>query len=85
MDKQTVKSWICGALEERFNVTSDETCNGNAKFSADFGLDSLDVVEFVMMCEDEFHINIPDRLAENVVDMTLDEVVDLVYSRVDKN
>lgn len=35
----------------------------NAVFTTDLGADSLDVVEFVMEMEKEFHIAIPDEEA----------------------
>ena len=36
-------------------------------FVNDLGLDSLDIVEFVMELEDTFDLNIPDEDAENLL------------------
>ncbi|MGI5846246.1 MAG: acyl carrier protein [Alphaproteobacteria bacterium] len=38
----------------------------DAKFVADLGADSLDVVEFVMEVEKEFNITIPDDAAAKI-------------------
>ena len=84
MEKQTIRAEICGMLEDKFCVSSEELENGNSQLNADFGLDSLDVVELITMCEEKYGIRIPDRVAEGVVDMTVDEVVDLVSSKVNE-
>jgi len=42
----------------------------------DLGADSLDEVEIVMACEDEFGIEIPDELAERC--KTVEDIIDLI-------
>ena len=38
----------------------------DAQFVADLGFDSLDLVEFVMLVEEEFDISVPDEESEKI-------------------
>ena len=44
------------------------------------GFDSLDVVEYVMACEDTFDLEVPDEDMENI--KTVGAVVDLLVSKL---
>ena len=46
----------------------------------EFALDSLDMVELVMICEKDFYISIPDREWQKL--KTASDLLDLVTSRV---
>ena len=46
----------------------------------DFGLDSLDMVELVMICEKDFYISVPDREWQKL--RTASDLLDLVTARV---
>ena len=48
----------------------------NASFIDDMGLDSLDAVELIMAIEEEFGIEIPNEVAENI--RTVSDAVDYV-------
>ncbi len=52
----------------------------NANFANDLGADSLDAVELVMALEEEFDIEIPDEVAENIE--TVQQAVDYIYKKV---
>ncbi len=39
----------------------------DSQFVADLGFDSLDLVEFVMLVEDEFDIVVPDEESEKII------------------
>lgn len=43
-----------------------ETVKPEASFATDLGADSLDTVELVMALEEEFDIEIPDEVAEQI-------------------
>jgi acyl carrier protein len=43
------------------------TITDDARFVGDLGADSLDVVEFVMSCEEKFDIDIPNHVATKFV------------------
>jgi acyl carrier protein len=48
----------------------------------DLGCDSLDVVEIVMACEDEFRIEIPDDEAETLNRATVGQLIAMVERKV---
>lgn len=61
------------AIFERVRkVTADnldaslEDIKAESSFTDDLGADSLDVVELVMALEEEFNIEIPDEVAEQI-------------------
>lgn len=52
----------------------------NLLFKSDFGLDSLDMVELIMICEKDFYITLPDAEWEGM--KTPSELIDLIASKV---
>ena len=53
-------------------VTIDST------FIDDLGADSLDIVELIMACEEEFNVEIPDDVAEKI--KTVKDTVEYIDS-----
>ncbi len=65
---------ICEQLDvEESKITED------ASFIDDLGADSLDTVELVMAFEEEFDIEIPDDMAEQI--KTVNDVISLVKDK----
>jgi len=65
---------ICEQLDvEESKVTAE------ASFIDDLGADSLDTVELVMAFEEEFDIEIPDDMAEQI--KTVNDVISLVKDK----
>lgn len=65
---------ICDQLDvEESKVTAE------ASFIEDLGADSLDTVELVMAFEEEFDIEIPDDMAEQI--KTVNDVISLVEAK----
>jgi len=58
-----------------------DSLNLEMKFVDDIGLDSLDLVEFVMVLEDHFEIEITDDEADNV--QTLQDALDVLFVKMD--
>ena len=50
----------------------------DSTFIDDLGADSLDIVELIMACEEEFNIEIPDDVAEKI--KTVKDTVDYIDS-----
>ena len=46
----------------------------------DLGMDSLDFVELVMLCEKEFNIGIPDEAVEEKDNCSVGEFIEIVQS-----
>ena len=53
---------------EHLGVEADKVVD-SASFVDDLGADSLDTDELVMAFEEEFNIEIPDQIAENLRDL----------------
>ncbi len=58
---ERVKTIVVEQLE-----VDDDQVTEEASFANDLGADSLDTVELVMAFEEEFNIEIPDEVAEQI-------------------
>ena len=64
-------------IVEQLGVDEDEVTL-DASFTDDLGADSLDIVELVLACEEEFGIEIPDEEAEKISNVR--EAVDYIQN-----
>ncbi len=64
MDKEIFER-VKTIVVEQLEVDEDQVTEG-ASFANDLGADSLDTVELVMAFEEEFNIEIPDEVAEQI-------------------
>ena len=64
---------------ERLEVEAEKV-EPSASFIDDLGADSLDLVELVMAFEEEFSIEIPDDVQENI--QTVDDAIKYIKERV---
>ncbi len=62
-------------IVEQLSVKPEEVVN-DASFVDDLGADSLDTVELVLSLEEDFEIEIPDDIADNIG--TVQQVVDYI-------
>lgn len=74
MDKEKVSKKVIEILKENYH-TPDEILQEH-KLYEDIGLDSIDVVEFTMLCEDEFKASIPHEKIEEI--KTVNDVVEAI-------
>lgn len=65
-------------LKDRF-VTAQDGIKLESSLKTDLGLDSLDIIEFVLLLEDEFGIQISDRDADRL--HTVEQIARLVKSK----
>lgn len=75
---KSVSDRVTAILTEQLSVDV-EAVTPAATLVGDLGADSLDVIEVVMACEDEFGITIPDEDAETL--STVQSVVDYLAMR----
>lgn len=73
--KPTIEKRVKTILVDNLGVSEKEV-TGNASLMDDLGADSLDVVEIVMAVEEEFEIEVPNELAEEI--RTVKQMVDYV-------
>lgn len=77
MEKQSALEVICEAVK----LNSDlDTVSSSTRFYGD-GIDSLEVVEIVMVCEKEFRVNIPDTVTYDP-DLTIGSLADLIEAEL---
>ena len=65
MAEKTIEQRIKDIIVEQLGVNADQV-TAEAKFIEDFGADSLDTVELVMVLEEEFGLEILDEEAEKL-------------------
>ena len=81
LNKEQVQERVFTVLKAFDKVaTGVPSFNAAASFTADLGLDSLDVVEVIMAVEEEFGIEIPDEAADEF--KSPQEVIDYIYSKM---
>jgi acyl carrier protein len=69
----SIESRVLAVVAEKFNARAG-TVTPQTDLRRDLAADSLALVEFVMLLESEFHVDIPDEDAEQIA--TLQQVVD---------
>ncbi|KAJ3397095.1 hypothetical protein HDU92_000795 [Lobulomyces angularis] len=65
LDKAAIESRVLNLLKDFDKVTQGKL-SLDSHFVKDLGLDSLDQVEIVMALEDEFNVELPDKVAEEI-------------------
>ena len=75
-----VQAKVKEIIVQQLGVDADKV-TPEASFVDDHGADSLDVVELVMACEEEFGVEIPDEAAEKIA--TVKDAVDFLKKNLD--
>jgi acyl carrier protein len=73
-----IQSRIINVIADQLAINSAKI-NTTHRFIEDLGADSLDTVELVMAFEEEFDIEIPDEIAEQI--HTVDDVMTLLRAQ----
>lgn len=60
-----VNSRISAIISEQLGIGEDEVAP-DSSFVADLGCDSLDVVEIILAVEEEFEIEVPDHVVDDM-------------------
>lgn len=72
---EKVRDILCDQLEQEEDAVTMESL-----VMEDLGADSLDVVDIVMSIEDEFEIEVPDEVIENV--KTVGDIVKFIEENI---
>ncbi len=72
---EKIRDILCEQLEQNADAVTMESL-----VMEDLGADSLDVVDIVMSIEDEFEIEVPDEVIENV--KTVGDIVKFVEENI---
>lgn len=72
---EKIRDILCEQLEQNADAVTMESL-----VVEDLGADSLDVVDIVMSIEDEFEIEVPDEVIENV--KTVGDIVKFVEENI---
>ena len=80
MNEIMVFEKVKGILIDQLDV-EEEKVTLEASIADDLGADSLDVVDLVMSLEEEFDLEIPDDLVENI--KTVGDIVKYIEDHID--
>lgn len=69
---------IKNIIEEQLGINDEDRITMETNLEEDLGADSLDAVEIIMAIEDEFDLEIPDKIAEEL--KTISEIVTYLES-----
>ena len=70
-----VQTKLAAIMNKEFGI-EEKHVSSEGKLSDDYDLDSLDRVELMMACEEEFNIAVPDEEAEKLI--TIGDVVQYI-------
>ncbi|AGO12454.1 AaceriAER103Wp [[Ashbya] aceris (nom. inval.)] len=81
LNRDEIAKRIINVVKAFDRTPSSADVTEKSVFSKDLGLDSLDVVELLVSVEEEFDIDIPDKVADEI--KSVSEAVDYVASTSD--
>lgn len=71
---------IVDILAEQLDIENKNNITMDSELVDDLGADSLDSIDIVMSVEDEFGIEVPDEVIENI--KTVADIVDYIESHI---
>ncbi len=72
-----VENKVRAIIAKHYRISEDDVKN-DSSFLTDFGGDSLDIIELVLILEDEYGIEVPEEVAEELD--TVQKVYDYINS-----
>lgn len=78
---QDQKEKIVSILSNLSDVSADEITE-DTKIKDGLGMDSLGLVEVIMELENEFDCNIPDEDYNSEITMTVGDIFEVIYNRI---
>ncbi|SCU98565.1 LADA_0H13916g1_1 [Lachancea dasiensis] len=83
LNKDDVSSRIIDVVKAFDKTTASAQVTNETHFAKDLGLDSLDTVELLVAIEEEFDIEIPDKVADEI--KTVEAAVKYIESNPEAN
>lgn len=83
LSKDEITSRIVDVIKAFDKTTASAAVSSETQFSKDLGLDSLDTVELLVSIEEEFDIEFPDKVADEI--KSVGEVIDYIASNPEAN
>ena len=83
VDKKEITSRVIDVIKAFDKTAASSEVTGQTYFHKDLGLDSLDTVELLVAIEEEFDIEIPDKVADDL--KSVGETVDYIASNPEAN
>ena len=83
MNKDEISSRIIDVVKAFDKTTASANITNDTHFAKDLGLDSLDTVELLVAIEEEFDIEIPDKVADEI--KSVKEAVNYIESNPEAN
>lgn len=83
LSKEDVLKRVKDVIKDFNKNTDAEKIGVDTAFNKDLGLDSLDTVELLVAVEEEFEIEIPDKIADEL--KTVGETVEYILSNPEAN
>ena len=81
--KEHIKAEIDAIVRKMLTVSPGEI-NGNCLLKDDIGMDSIDIVELILHLGKTYRIDFTSAEEGRITDMTINQVVELVYSKCNK-
>lgn len=83
LNKDEISSRIIDVVKAFDKTTASANITNDTHFAKDLGLDSLDTVELLVAIEEEFDIEIPDKVADEI--KSVKEAVNYIESNPEAN
>ncbi|SCV02686.1 LAMI_0H01948g1_1 [Lachancea mirantina] len=83
LNKDEISKRVIEVVKAFDKTTAAANVTSSSSFSKDLGLDSLDTVELLVAIEEEFDIEIPDKIADEI--KSVQEAVDYIASNPESN
>lgn len=81
--KEHIKKEIDAIVRKMLTVGPGEI-DGDCLLKDDIGMDSIDIVEMILHLGKTYHVEFTSAEEDHINDMTINQVVELVYSKCNK-
>ncbi|CEP61641.1 acyl carrier protein LALA0_S03e07470g [Lachancea lanzarotensis] len=83
LNNDDIRCRVIDVVKAFDKTTASAQINADTHFAKDLGLDSLDTVELLVAIEEEFDVEIPDKVADEI--KSVSQAVDYIASNPEAN